>query len=433
MRILEEDFEEQAARGGRKVENDALWRAAYEIVRRDNPGVNRAELFRLAKAMVDEQSLKFAATASPPPRKFGAGSDKEDRLISLSGLQRITQLAEDTYEAWSDDLWSYLSSNPKARAMVFNNCSLGYDRRLDDELGGLLGLTVDNYYKKTTITVLRKQGETRGTVIFAQLKADVNRDSVSRRSLLRQKMLATVQKSAEGIQEYAERHRTLFAQLGNIDDTLNEPEKVEAFLKGLTPAFFGLKEALYTSQFTSGRALTLNETVNFMMTMEEKRTLGVMTAPPQVLPRFGARQAAVDVDKETPTTLQLEHLTEEEAHAFVARFNSKFRPGSRPGFGTRLGPPSGHPQEADWFAGECNFCLNPGHREARCRMRARLLDGAGPGSKYDKDAKPAAHTASGEDVMEEVDARLAQLFPQNYGSESKVEARVGQVLSGNLE
>ncbi|CAD6948459.1 unnamed protein product, partial [Tilletia caries] len=396
IKLLELDFNEQSAKEDRKAENDSLWRAAYEIVRRDNPDASKLDLYRKVKAIVDEQTLKAAVENRPSPSRK---HDGPERIISYSGIQRITPLAEDTYDAWSSDLWAYLSSNPKARAMLFGNSRLGYDARLDEELGGLLALTVNNHYKNTTLGDLRKEGETRGTYIFAKLKADVNRDSVSRQRLLRQKMLLLAQKSGESVQDYADRLRAIIAQLGNIDSSLTEHEKVEAFLRGLHPSFNTTRETFDTTQFGTGRVFSLNEVVSHLLTIEEKRSLRVITTSMQPLARFGARQATMEADEEQETgDVNLDTLTEDEAHAYVAKFfNNR---SSRP----RFGPPSGHPREAEWFAGDCNLCGNPGHRAAHCRLRAQLLDGQGPGHKYEAQSMNKGAV----DGKQEAEARIAR-------------------------
>ncbi|KAE8258548.1 hypothetical protein A4X13_0g1620 [Tilletia indica] len=417
--ILEEDWE-RSQQQDRKVDSDALWRAAYEIARREEPGLPRAELFQKAKQLANEQLLKAALDTRPHSRK----TDGNERLVSLQGIQKITALSQDTYDAWINDLWSYLGSNPKARSMLFSGSSLGYDLRLDEELGGLLGLTVDPHYKATTIAKLRSQSESRGTIIFAELCKDANRDSEARKNLLRQKMRTTVQKSSEGIEDYSIRLTKVFLSLGNIDKTLTESEKVTVLLGNLNSSYSSLREAIDGGQFASGRQLSYNETISFLLTQEETRNLRSMLTPGQPLGRFNARHAAMD--EISATVKENEHWSydEDDVRAFLSQYN-KYR-SSRP----YSGPPADHPAAATWFPGECNFCHNVGHRGAHCRMRAKMLDDAGPGPKYE--VKGSARLAAGDGGAQD-EMRYAQPFPGDHGAEGQVGARPVRMLSSNLE
>ncbi|KAE8240661.1 hypothetical protein A4X13_0g7666 [Tilletia indica] len=131
-RLLEDDWE-RSQQQDRKVDSDPLWRTAYEIIRRDYPNVAKPELYRKTKEIVDQQALKFALEGRPTGATARKG-DGGERLVSYQGMQRITLLSQEMYDAWVNDLWSYLGSNPKARSMLFEGAALGYDERLDQNL-----------------------------------------------------------------------------------------------------------------------------------------------------------------------------------------------------------------------------------------------------------------------------------------------------------
>ncbi|KAK0519767.1 hypothetical protein OC835_007424 [Tilletia horrida] len=424
-KLLEQDHQELAASGERGIDNDELWRTAYNVVRHDYPGISRHETFRKVKELVDEHSLKSAAAGILGTGNTRKKTDSGDRRIHLSGLNKIVELQEDNFDAWESDLWSFLQSYPKARAILFQDSCLGYDRTLDEELGGIIGLTVSSAYKTKVLRALRKSKETRGTVYLAQLAVEANRNTGSRKTLLRQKLLVTTQKAGEGIRAYAERHQAIARQLANIDDKLSEREMVNFFLKGVHASLSSVRDSLYAAQAAAGREMAYNEVVNFMLTMEEMRSLGNMTATVQPFGRFSARQASVQDDDQS--MLHLEDLSEEDAHAFVAKFHQS-RYSSRPG------PPSGHPRPHEWFPGDCNLCRNPGHREAHCRLRARLDEtGAGGGVKHD--AQPSARHSNAEMSGDEVGARRVHFFHGDELEQREVTpaAKAAQVLTADLE
>ncbi|KAE8224269.1 hypothetical protein CF319_g2807 [Tilletia indica] len=417
--ILEEDWERSRMQD-QKVDSDALWRAAYEIVRRDEPGITRAEAFRKAKQIANEQLLKSALDARPQTRK----TEGSEHLVSFQGIQKVTALSQDTYDAWVNDLWSFLGSNLKARSMLFSDSSLGYDRKLDEAVGGLLGLTVDAHYKATTIAKLRSLQESRGTVIFVELCKDANRDSEARKNLLRQRMRTTIQKSSEGVQAYSERLNTIFLSLGNIDKTFTESERVDVLLGNLNASYASMREAIDGGQFASQRKLSYNETVSFLLTQEEKRSLRSLITPAQPLGRFNARHTIAEDVMDTPTDDDCWSPDEDEVRAFMTQFH-KYR--SKSYSGRQSGPPADHQAATTWFPGECNFCHNIGHRGAHCRMRAKLLDDAGAGPKYEM--KGSARLAAG-DNRDRDEVRHAEAFP---GDDRVVEARNARVLASNLE
>ncbi|KAK0519641.1 hypothetical protein OC842_007381 [Tilletia horrida] len=429
VKLLEQDYAEQAAAGGRRVNNDDLWRTAFDVVRRDAEGknVSRPEILRRVQDIVYDQALKSAAAGTALTNSTRKKTESSERRINLSGVNKIVSLEDDNFDAWETDLWSFLQSYPKARAMLFQDSCMGYDHALDEELGGLIGLTVGESYKNKVLRQLRRRGETRGTQYLAELTREANRDSESRKTLLRQKLLATTQKAGEGMRAYADRHQAIARQLSNIDETLTDREMVNFLLKNLHPSIAGLRDALFAAQAAAGRNMSYNEVVSFMLTMEEMRSLYTMTtASNQPLGRFSARHVSAehDSDEATATTLDLNQLSEEEAVAYVARFHQQRRSGSP-------GPPPGHPQAAEWFPGECNLCGNIGHREARCKLRARLLDGSGPGPRYEHRAE--AKHAVGDLTEEEVKARLVELFPAARLDAEAPVAKVAKVLSANLE
>jgi len=229
---------------------------------------------------------------------------------------------------------------------------------------------------------------------LAELAAEANRSSESRKNLLRQKLLMTTQKASEGVRAYADRHQDIARQLANIDDSLSDREMVNFLLKGIHPSMATLRDSLYAGQAAAGRTMAYNEIVNFMLTMEEMRTLGTITSPAQPLGRYGARQATVESTLEPEDTISLNDISEEEAYALVARFHRGRQQ-------AQSGPPAGHPSAAEWFAGDCNIYGNPRHRVASCKLRARLLDGAGPGTRYEQ--KVAGRVAEADLEGDEID------------------------------
>ncbi|KAE8231736.1 hypothetical protein CF326_g3244 [Tilletia indica] len=383
-----------------------LWSTCLAIVEREHKDASPDVLVSETDKMVSTHWLQIrkdrisrmfdSGSRADPSRdnsKSGGGGSGSawNRKISQTVAGRITKLTHENFYDWVSEILGVVATIPFATEILEgiehgqdydpaepNTVTDNYDPWLDLEIGGLIGGSVSAECRGYIFS-RQSSGEFRGSVIWRDLNAILQRGDQVGRSAVKEKVFAEKQKPSEGVRPYAERLRALFIKSAAMGKPFDQEDQVFYLLRGVGRHLETTKDAIRTNQ-DRGPGYSFDSALQQLVSKEANLAHDHHPARMLLLSRPAANLAS-----ESSSGARRFHIVRNTA--------SKGTPG--------------------YFNGECRHCHKWGHKFEDCAQRKREIDAGLVTPKASANVAQSNEEEEQDDPLSDCEGEIYQMEDEN--------------------